>query len=322
MKFNKKTAWILLIVLVGIIVAGIFISRGGSISYSADRPSVVSSLSGGDNRVRKAKVANFAMEESVADFNGYADESAPQGLIAPAPKSDGSLGDVQGVEKKIIRTANLDIFVDDTNETVEEVTKIVDGTEGFVQDVNVYKAYDDSLNASLTIRVPVEGLDSILASIKDLAKTVESERVSGRDVTEEFVDTEARLKNLKAEEQQFLEIMKRAVSIEDTLNVTKELSRVRGDIESMQARLNYLSSQSSMSTIHLTIEEGAEVSITVGDFDFVQSVKDAVRGLVQTGQGAVVALVYVVIFGLPIALVVLVIWKMVSTLRKRKRLKK
>jgi hypothetical protein len=83
------------------------------------------------------------------------------------------------------------------------------------------------------------------------------ESVKGEDVTEEFIDIEARLKTQKALEAQFLEIMKRSNSVEDALNVQTEIARVRGEIEKIEGRKRFLESQASLSTIKIKLQTPA-----------------------------------------------------------------
>ena len=82
-----------------------------------------------------------------------------------------------------------------------------------------------------------------------------SKNITGEDVTGEAVDIESRLRNKRAEERQYLDIMNRANRINDIMTVSNELYRVRGEIEQMQGRLGYLKKSSAMSTINLTLNE-------------------------------------------------------------------
>src|SRR6202011_3293944 len=106
-------------------------------------------------------------------------------------------------------------------------------------------------------RVPASQFNASVEEIRhvggDLSK-VRQEKISGQDVTEEYIDVEARIKTKKALEAQFLEIMKQAHKVSDALEVQSELANVRTDIERMEGRRRYLDNQSSLSTISVTLQ--------------------------------------------------------------------
>jgi hypothetical protein len=100
-----------------------------------------------------------------------------------------------------------------------------------------------------------------MEAFKKVAVKVSNESVSSNDVTAQYVDLEAEVKNYKAEEIQYREIMSKAVKIEDVLNVSAKLAEVRGKIDRTQAQINYLSRQVEMSTISLSLTGESEVKI-------------------------------------------------------------
>lgn len=184
-------------------------------------------------------------------------------------------------QKKIIKNGSLILVVDDTVNAVSAITQLVEQKEGFVQNSHVTDRGDAGKQASLTVRVPVTRFSETMEAIKTLATIVEDEQVSGQDVTEQFIDLEARLQNLKAAEQQFLETLKRAFTIEDILKVQDRLSQVRSQIESLQGQLKYLTNQTDLATIHVTLSEEPTVSLSLRDFRPVTILKTSVRALVQ-----------------------------------------
>jgi hypothetical protein len=105
--------------------------------------------------------------------------------------------------------------------------------------------------ADITIRVPATHFEDAKAQIRKLAARVESEKTDAQDVTRQYVDMEARLRNLRAEEAQYLTIMKSAYKVDDLLEVTQKLSEVRGQIEQQQAEFQTLSKQ--VETVAITI---------------------------------------------------------------------
>ena len=107
------------------------------------------------------------------------------------------------------------------------------------------------MSATLVVRVPASGLVAALAEYKKLAVRTDHEQVSGRDVTREFYDNEAHLRNLRAEEEQYLTIMKQAHSVTDILQVSEKLSDVRDRIERLQAQIQVMNHDIEMSAVAL-----------------------------------------------------------------------
>lgn len=119
---------------------------------------------------------------------------------------------------------------------------------------------EETLTGEITIRVPAKDFDKALAYIRGLAEKVTSERVEGQDVTEEYIDLKARLKNLEATETQLLKIMQRAGKVTDILVVYRELSKIREEIERVKGRIQYLEESTRMSTItvYLSLSQGLQ----------------------------------------------------------------
>ena len=132
--------------------------------------------------------------------------------------------------------------------------------------------------ASLEIRVPAERLEEARAEIRKLGLRVESERVEAEDVTRQYVDLDARLRNLRSEEAQYLSIMKRASTVKDTLAVSEKLSEVRGQIEEQQAEVQALSRQVETVAINVSLHADAEAQASGLHWRPLYQLKLAMRG--------------------------------------------
>ncbi len=115
--------------------------------------------------------------------------------------------------------------------------------------------------ASLTICVPAEKFDEVRTRIRKLGLRVESESIEAQDVTKQYVDQEARLRNLRAEEQQYLAILRKAATVKDTLEVSDKLNEVRGGIEERQAEFKALSKQVETVAINITLRAEADTQV-------------------------------------------------------------
>ena len=147
--------------------------------------------------------------------------------------------------------------------------------------------------------MPVSSFEEAVDEIKGVATQVVSESTTGQDVSEQYSDLQAQLKNKKAEEQSFIAILDRAGDIEDVLAVTKQISRVRGEIERLEGRIRFMDSQTEMSTIVATLSEDVEVAPIGNDWRPWQVVKSAVKELVKNIQGFADGLIRFVIVGIP-----------------------
>jgi hypothetical protein len=159
------------------------------------------------------------------------------------------------IPRKIIRNGSLELVVVDVDQSNNKIRSIVEGLGGFVE-----KATQTNVNgrtATITVRVPADSLDKSIAQIKSLATSVEREEVQARDVTRDYVDLDARLRNARAEEERYLEILKRVTTIKDTLDGAEKLSNVRGRIEQLQGEMNYLTSQIAMSSLEISLATDA-----------------------------------------------------------------
>ena len=229
-----------------------------------------------------------------------------------ADSFDGS----QGFEasSKIIMTADMSLEVEDAALAVENISKIAQESGGFVSSSSVY---DISYNGNsrkegtITIRVPSSGFDSILDDVETLG-TLRSKTTSGRDVTEEYIDLSTRLSNLEKQEKRLLEVLDMAVTVDEILSVEKELERVRGEIESLTGRLNYLEDRVEFSTITVRVTEPSPISQSFGLRD---ALSESVRGFISS----VNALIVFIGYALPIVIFVTVIGGIIILIKRKVR---
>jgi len=163
-------------------------------------------------------------------------------------------------EHKLIRNGALDLIVKSPTESAEQIRALAEGVGGFLVSSQTTGG-PGAANASPVIRVPAGHFEEVRAGIRKLGVRVESESFEAQDVTREYVDQEARLRSLRAQETQYLAIMKRAVSVKETLEVSEKLSGVRGQIEQQQAEFNALSKQVETVAISMSLHTEADVSV-------------------------------------------------------------
>jgi hypothetical protein len=144
-----------------------------------------------------------------------------------------------------------------------------------------------------------------LDQIRGLANTLREENVTGQDVTEEFIDLEARLKTQRALELQFLEIMKQARKVEDALEVQRQIADVRTDIEKLEGRKRFLENRASLSTIVINLEAPKAIVPVTTTTGFGRSLREALVEGVDFGSAILLFLVRFVIIMIPVTLFLL-----------------
>jgi len=178
-------------------------------------------------------------------------------LASAAPDADKAESDE---DRKLVRTGSMDLVVKDPGAAAEQIRQLAERVGGFLVTSQVSGA-QETASAELTIRVPVARFEEIRAEIRKLALRVESDHIEAQDVTRDYVDREARLRNLRAQEQQYLAILKRAATVKDTLEVSDKLNEVRSSIETQQAEFEALAKQ--VETVAITVSLRSEVEAQV-----------------------------------------------------------
>ena len=163
-------------------------------------------------------------------------------------------------DRKLVRTESLGLIVKTPTETAERIVQIAESAGGFLVTSNT-NGGADATTALISIRVPAEKFDEVRAQIRKLSLRVDGESIDAQDVTKQYVDQEARLRNLRAQEQQYLGILRKAATVKDTLEVSDKLNEVRGAIEERQAEFEALSKQVETVAINITLRAEADAQV-------------------------------------------------------------
>ena len=195
-------------------------------------------------------------------------------------------------DRKIVKTGYMTLEVEDVAETMDEVAEMADELNGYVVSSHKYD-YERRVEGRIIIRVPFESFEEAFARLRQLATAVPYETTTAEDVTEEYVDLEARLGNLLATEAQYLALMEKAENVEEMLMVQRELSKVRGEIEQIEGRMQYLEQTSETSLIEVDLQETKGLAEPWSASAAFQS---AVRGLTTFGRWLATVLIWLGIF--------------------------
>lgn len=219
-------------------------------------------------------------------------------------------------DRKIIKTGQITLEVADIAKAMEDVAAIADELRGYVVSSNRYGNQDRN-SGVVTIRVPANRFGEAFIKLRNRAIKVPNESTNSQDVTEEYTDLQAKLHNLEATETQFLVLLEKATTVEDILKVQKELSNVRGEIDQIKGRIQYLDRTTDMSLIQVDLQE----TKTIGKdgWSALEILKSAVDGLIGFGKVLLSIIIWLVIF-IPLWIIIGIIVFLV--IRRRRKTKK
>lgn len=191
-------------------------------------------------------------ENSSSPIDYLADEEAEMFDNSIELSEKSSVKPVEVQEQKIIKTGHLRFESRDLDKTHRQIESLVNRYQGFVSSDRSGKGYEEDFR-SMTIRVPSQHFQTLLDSISKGVSYFDQNEITQRDVTEEFIDIEARLKAKRELENRYLELLKQAKNVKEILEIERELSTIREEIEARQGRLNYLQNQVSYSTLNIHV---------------------------------------------------------------------
>lgn len=173
----------------------------------------------------------------------------------------------KSIEQKIIRTGNLRFETDNLETTYEKIKIAVKKGKAFIQNDSEGKEYA-SVYRRITVRIPSENFDSFIKDISSGVDHFDNKEINSQDVTEEYIDIDARLKAKKKLENRYLELLAKANKMSEMLAIEAQLSAIREEIEAKEGQLRYMQNQVSLSTITIefykTVAEESGVTISYG----------------------------------------------------------
>jgi len=220
----------------------------------------------------------------------------------------------QGAERIVIKNGNLSIVVVDPPKSMDAISQMAQEMGGFVVSANLYKEQLSSgievPRASITIRVPAERMDEAFRRIRAQSNQDPlSENISSQDVTSDYVDLQSRLKNLEAAEAELTEIMQEATKTEDVLAVYNQLVSIREQIEVIKGQIKYYDESAALSAISIElIADEAVQPIEIGGWQPQGVLKNAVEALIRSLQFLANAIIWIVIYVLPVLAILFVIF--------------
>lgn len=268
-------------------------------------------------------IENYAMEGDFAQAEMPAAEPAPmEPQFAEEYGKEMSYdeavtsSDIQtnGIERIVIRNADLSIVVDEPLEAMNTIGRMAERMGGYIVSSNSWKTSNykgiEIPEANISIRVPAallnQALDEIKALLNDKELDLLSENVSGQDVTKEYTDLNSRLKNLEDAEAQLKLILDEAYKTEDVLNVFNQLTYYREQIEVTKGQIKYYEESAALSSVSVRIQAHEAVNpITVAGWKPSVTVSKALQSLVNALQSIVDGAIWLILLIIPILVIIL-----------------
>ena len=213
-------------------------------------------------QVVEVESERMAEPEAMSKVAAAADEASADPAASP------ELGD-----RVIVRRVDASLVVDDISDTIESLGRLASSLGGWVID----SSRDSGNFGFVSFRVPADSLDEAMASVRDLAVTVEAENGSSRDVTDQYVDLTARLNNQVATEQALLDLLGRAETVKEALDVQRELSVAREQIERLQGQITLIEQTSAFSLVSVSLRRAPTQMVVDAGEDVAGAVGQPVR---------------------------------------------
>ena len=163
------------------------------------------------------------------------------------------------LDRKLIKTGTIEFETENLNETNARIISSVKKLGGYISNENEYNNNYGQITINLTVRIPSKNFDALLSEVSKGVTHFDNKSINVKDVTEEFIDVQARIKTKKELETRYLQILEKAKTVKEISEIERELGNLRADIESFEGRLKYLKDQVSFSTLDIRFYELTQV---------------------------------------------------------------
>jgi hypothetical protein len=219
---------------------------------------------------------------------------------------------VADLDQKVIRTAGIGLEVANVSRALDELKEIATAHGGYTGSLSAGTRYGDRMYATLTMRVPAAAFEAAIADTKRIG-TPTSESMTAEDVTEEYVDLQARRTALAGQLAQYTRIMERAENVSEVLEVQAQIERVQVEIDRIDGRIKYLDNRVEYATITVSLEEPEPVGGGVRR-SFISVINEGIAGFLAVGAGLVIILISLI----PVFILVAVVYLAYRWWKQRK----
>lgn len=273
--------------------------------------------------------------ESTVTSNMVADSYAPNYKGEIGIEMDSSMEAPQEASpltenRKLIQRVRMNVETEDMDQTLSQVNTRINELGGYIEAQEIYNgsSYNNSSryrSANLTVRIPVENLETFLNKLTEISNVVSSNKTT-EDITLSYISTESRLEALETEQARLLELLSQAQSMDDLLTIEARLTDVRAELEAVNSTLRLYDNQVDYATVYLNMDEVREYTPVAEPENiwqemgegFMESLEDIGEGLQDFFVGFVISIPYLVLLGAIAAAVIFLI----LSVKKKKKAKK
>jgi len=257
------------------------------------------SAASSEREVGGGAIPEMAMEEV----------EAPAAAPAYDQRAYSTANQPQQTERLVIKNAHLALVVPDPAASMDRISALADEMGGFVVYARLSQIQVDGVDiprADVTIRVLSDRLDEALKRIEAESDRLPLDKnISSEDVTAEYTDLQSRLRNLEAAEAQLREMMDRATRSEDVLNIYQQLTQTREEIEVIKGRIQYFETSARLSSISVSLQATAAVRpLTIGSWQPEGVAREALQALISALRSLANAVIWIILFFLPVAVLI------------------
>jgi hypothetical protein len=230
--------------------------------------------------------------KEAVNFEGGESESSMMMMVPQAIKKEAQSAKT---ERMLIKNGTLNFSVTDIEESKKEIEKICKEFNGYIASEEQQR-YDHRVEYEQVLRVPATRFEPFVKVIEGLGLKVDARNITSQDVTEEFIDVEARLKTKKELDARYHQLLAKAKNVTEMLAIEEQIGAVRSEIESMEGRLNFLKNQVGFSTLTINYYQ-----TLVTDYGFGSKLVSAFvigwTGLLEFFIGIISAWPFIIILG-------------------------
>ncbi len=239
-------------------------------------------------------------------YGGIADSGA---YTKEATQVHATSRDINSIDRKVVKNGSANIEVENFDSSVSKIKELANSFGGYITGSSMWTSGSNTKNGNITVKIPENKFEIFGDSLVQIGK-VKSKETSANDVTEEYIDIQARIKNLKNQEYRYIELLSMAKSVEDVLAIEVQLGRIRSEIESYERRIKYLDNTTSYGTFYLTLNEPEKV---VHEWGIKKAFNQAIDALIISIAGIIILGGFLI----PIAILAGILYFVVKYVRKR-----
>jgi hypothetical protein len=250
--------------------------------------------------------------------------TAPTSTVNVSPlkdvsgKTDEKIPDIKD-QRMIIKSGSLSIEVDKYDEAENKVNEVVKKYSGYIANSKSSQNSSGNKSGTITVKVPADKFDVLVSDIGKIGKVM-NQSIQANDITEEYVDLEARVKTQKELEQRLIKLLnEKAARLSDVIEVEEKLASVRQKIEGFEGRMKLLKSQSDFSTLVISVYEPSMISTSSGGgffYELGQAIKKGLSGFTNILAVSITFLIAII----PLVVIAIIIFWIIKKLLKKRRI--